>query len=283
MQEIEKRFHLHLISDSTGDTLSAASKAVTSQYQQAVAIEHIHSSIKNKNQLNEVVNEIKKKPGIVLFTIIDQELVQHLTDQCNKIGVPCVSILTPIFETFKSYLGLPSVKKVGAQHELNSDYFNRIDALNFTLFHDDGMLPENLEEADVILLGISRTSKTPTSIYLANKGIKTINIPMIPTLPIDPKILEVKKPLVIALVASIDRIYQVRQNRLLAPEFVRVDSQYTDRAVIADELTQSRKLCKQYNWPMIDVTRRSIEETASLILTQLKEHQDQHIQKQGNS
>ncbi len=177
MTGAETWFHLHLISDATGETLIAASRAVTSQYKGTHAIEHVYPLIRNRKTLERVIGSIDRQPGIVLYTIADSELGRHLEESCRRMGTPCTSLLEPIFQTFQSYLGIPAARKVGAQHELNAEYFARIDALNFTMMHDDGALPEDLEEADVVLIGISRTSKTPTSIYLANRGIKTVNIP----------------------------------------------------------------------------------------------------------
>lgn len=265
MPGTERHFHLHLISDSTGETVIAASRAVTSQYDRTHAIEHVHTSVVSQTRLEEVIAAIDNKPGIVLFTISNEGLSDHLLSRCRDMGIPCASVLEPIFATFKSYLGAPTHRKTGAQHELNAEYFNRIDAINFTLLHDDGALPDNLEEADIILLGISRTSKTPTSIYLANRGLKVANFPLVPDVKIPDKLIRIRSPLKVALIASTDRIWQVRQHRILGIEDQRSSLNYTDRASIAEELAQTRKLCKRHHWPMIDVTRRSIEETAAEI------------------
>ena len=265
-------FHLHLVSDSTGETLIAAARAVSSQYKSNEAQEHIHPMVRNERQLNLVIDEIKQSPGIVLYTIADPEIGDLLETTCKELGIPVVSVLEPIFQTFQSYLGKPTKRIVGAQHELDSEYFQRIDALNFTMFHDDGVIPENMEEADVILLGISRTSKTPTSIYLANKGIKTANIPLVPGAELPPQIYDLKNPLVATLIASTDRIQQVRQNRLLELNANTYSSSYADRASIAEELKNARRLCQKNGWPMIDVSRKSIEETAAAILSLRAKH-----------
>ena len=272
MPNSERYFHLHLISDSTGETLIAASRAVASQYDKTNAIEHVYPYIASQQKLEEVVDLIDLKPGIVLFTISDESLSSQLLNRCKKMGIPCVSVLDPIYQTFQSYLGAPTSRKTGAQHELNAEYFNRIDAINFTLMHDDGVLPENIDDADIVLLGISRTSKTPTSIYLANRGLKTTNFPLIFNAEIPEKIVHAKKPLVVSLIASTDRIYQVRQNRLLGNEEENKNNPYTDRASIAEELAQTRKLCKRNHWPMIDVSRKSIEETAAEIYAIWQQH-----------
>ena len=186
-------------------------------------------------------------------------------------GSPCLSVLQPIFTLFRSYLGTSQTSRPGAQHMLNADYFKRIDALNFTMLHDDGQLPDDLEEADVVLLGVSRTSKTPTSIYLANRGIKTANIPLVPNVPLPKSVAALHRPLVVGLIATPERIVQIRQNRLLALNADH-ETPYVDRVSVAQEIAHSRRLFVQNNWPLIDVTRRSIEETAAAILDLYKEH-----------
>ena len=275
MTKSERFFHLHLISDATGETLIAASRAVTSQYDSAQAIEHVYPLVRSRRQLARVIESIDSEPGIVLYTIADASLGEYLEDCCKAMGTPCVSILEPIFKLFQSYLGAPKARKVGAQHELNAEYFGRIDALNFTMMHDDGVLPEDLDDADVVLIGISRTSKTPTSIYLANRGIKTANIPLVPGVALPPVVLAAKRPLIVALIASTDRIYQIRQNRVLGMGDRTANSSYVDRASIAEELAYTRKLCSRHNWPMIDVSRKSIEETAAAIMALRAEHLSQ--------
>ena len=272
MNQSETFFHLHLISDATGETLIAASRAVSSQYKGTHAIEHVYPLVRNRKHMDRVLASIDLEPGIVLYTISDKQLGSHLEESCKKMGTPCTSLLEPIFQTFQSYLGIPAARKVGAQHELNAEYFSRIDALNFTMMHDDGALPDNIEEADVILIGISRTSKTPTSIYLANRGIKTTNVPIVPGLDLPTRIHAARHPLVVALIATTDRIYQVRQNRILGDGITMPSPTYVDRASIAEELAHTRKLCARKNWPMIDVTRKSIEETAAAILSLRAEH-----------
>ena len=280
MPDSERYFHLHLISDSTGETLIAASRAVTSQYEKTHAIEHVYPAVRSKAKLLEAFENIDAKPGIVLFTIANDALAASLVERCEAMGIPCVSVLDPIFKIFQSYLGIAENRKTGAQHELNAEYFNRIDAINFTLMHDDGALPDNINEADIVLLGISRTSKTPTSIYLANRGFKTTNFPLVPNGTIPEKLLKAKKPLLVALIASTDRIFQVRQNRLLGNEGRTNSNMYADRASIAEELAQTRKLCKRHSWPMIDVTRKSIEETAAEILALWHNHQRENRQRE---
>jgi [pyruvate, water dikinase]-phosphate phosphotransferase / [pyruvate, water dikinase] kinase len=269
-------FHLHLVSDATGETLIAVSRAAAAQYAGISAIEHVYPLVRTETQLDRVINELEAAPGMVLYTLVDPLLAQRLESACLEYGCPCLSVLDPVLAMFQSYLGAASTQRPGAQHVLNGEYFKRIDALNFTMMHDDGALPPDLETADVILVGISRTSKTPTSIYLANRGIKTANIPLVPTIPVPPGLELVRRPLVVGLVASPERIVQIRQNRLLALNAAD-DSPYVDKTAVAEEVTFSRKLCARHNWPVIDVTRRSIDETAAAIIDLYKRHRMQFI------
>jgi [pyruvate, water dikinase]-phosphate phosphotransferase / [pyruvate, water dikinase] kinase len=259
-------FHLHLISDSTGETLMAAGRAASAQFQDAQVLEHVYPLIRNRKQLGAVLDAIDGAPGIVLYTIVDQDLSSMIDTRCREMGVPSVSVLEPIMTVFQSYLGAPSRRRVGAQHVMNAEYFRRIDALNYTMDHDDGQIITDYEEADVVLVGISRTSKTPTSIYLANRGVKTANFPIVPGNPLPPALDQARKPLIVGLIASTERIAQVRQNRMLGNAQGYNSEIYTDRATIAEELKHARSLCLRRNWPMIDVTRKSIEETAAAIL-----------------
>ena len=264
-------FHLHLVSDSTGETLIAASRAASAQYQGVASIEHVYPLVRTPAQLDRVIAEIENAPGIVLFTLVDSELSKRLEEGCAKSGSPCLSVLGPILTLFKSYLGQNSTPRAGAQHMLNADYFKRIDALNFSMLSDDGQAPENLDHADIVLLGVSRTSKTPTSIYLANRGYKTANVPCVPHVPLPRTLDHLRRPLIVGLIASADRIVQIRQNRLLS---LNADSEteYVDRTAVAEEVAASRRLFAERGWPTIDVTRRSIEETAAAVLDLYRAH-----------
>jgi regulator of PEP synthase PpsR (kinase-PPPase family) len=264
-------FHLHLVSDSTGETLIAVSRAAAAQYEGISAIEHVYPLVRSRTQLDRVTAEIEAAPGIVLYTLVDTELAAHLEETCRQNASPCLSVLVPVLSLFQSYLGAASTARPGAQHVLNADYFKRIDAMNFTLLHDDGQLPADIEEADVVLIGVSRTSKTPTGIYLANRGIKTANVPLVPGVPLPASLETARQPLIVGLVASPERIVQIRQNRLLSLN-ARPDSAYVNHAAVAEEVAQSRRLCARNNWPVIDVTRRSIEETAAAIIDLYREH-----------
>jgi regulator of PEP synthase PpsR (kinase-PPPase family) len=262
----ESFFHLHMISDATGETLITVARAATVQYAQMRAIEHVHSMVRTGKQLDRIIAELEEAPGIVLYTLVDRELGERLEAACRNLGIPCASVLEPVLQLLQNYLGATSGRRIGAQHVLDAEYFRRIDALNFTMEHDDGQLPADIEEADVVLIGISRTSKTPTSIYLANRGIKTANIPIVLGVPLPDSLATAKRPLIVGLVATAERISHVRQNRILGTT-AGYDAQiYVDRATIAEELSYARQLCGRHNWPIIDVSRRSIEETAAAIV-----------------
>ena len=202
MKDRESFFHVHLISDATGETLLNVARAAAAQFTSSRAIEHMHALVRTARQLDRVVVELEESPGIVLYTLVDHDLGARLEAACKSIGIPCASVLEPILQVLQSYLGAPEARRVGAQHVLDAEYFRRIDALNFTLLHDDGQLAGALEEADVILVGISRTSKTPTSIYLANRGIKTANIPIVPGITLPKELESATHPLIVGLVAS---------------------------------------------------------------------------------
>ena len=264
-------FHLHLISDATGETLIAVSRAVVAQFDNVSSIEHLYPLVRSAAQLDAVIAEIAAAPGMVLFTLVDLVLAEKIETACRAIGAPCLSVLQPILTLFQSYLGAATNPRPGAQHILNADYFKRIDALNYTMMHDDGQMAETYDEADILLIGVSRSSKTPTSIYLANRGIKTANIPMVPNVPLPKSVFGLKHPLIVGLIASPERIIQIRQNRLEALHAT-LDSPYVDRLVVCEELAQSRRLFAQYGWAVIDVTRRSIEETAAAIIDLYRIH-----------
>ena len=264
-KDTQQFFHLHLVSDATGETLTVVAKAVTVQYSKVNAVHHIHPLIRTKRQLDRVTREIEETPGIVLYTLVNQELADDLEARCKCLNVPCIAPLRAIMRSFETYLDSPSTPTVGGQHVLDVDYFRRIDALNFSMAHDDGQLPDEVDDADIVLIGISRTSKTPTSIYLANRGYKTTNIPLVPDLPLPARLETVKKAFVVGLIATSEHIEQVRRNRVLTLGD-RELKDYVDRDTITAEITFTRRLCAKHRWPVIDVTRRSIEETAAAIL-----------------
>jgi len=266
-------FHLHLVSDSTGETLITVARAVAAQYANVTPVEHVYPLVRTTKQLDRVLMEIEESPGIVLYTLLDKELIGKLEGKCREFNIPYLSILGPVLGLFQAYLGATESHRIGAQHTLNSEYFKRIDALNYTMLHDDGQHTEGLEDADVVLVGVSRTSKTPTSIYLANRGVRTANVPLVPGIPLPHELETLKKPLVVSLHATPDRLIQIRQNRLLGlgAKTDHGDS-YVDHQSVVDEVTFSKRLSAKHRWPSIDVTRRSIEETAAAIIKLLGEY-----------
>jgi regulator of PEP synthase PpsR (kinase-PPPase family) len=268
-------FHLHMISDSTGETLITVARAVAAQYSNVSPVEHVYPLIRSQKQLDRVLAEIEEAPGIVLFTLLEKDLVERLEAKCQEINIPSLSIIGPVMQLFQAYLGTETSRRVGAQHTLNAEYFKRIDALNYTMMHDDGQHVEGLEDADIVLVGVSRTSKTPTSIYLANRGVRTANVPLVPGIPIPHQLEVLIKPLVVSLHASPERLIQIRQNRLLGLGAKAGDDAYTDRQAVTEEVTYARKLSAKFDWAQLDVTRRSIEETAAAIMKLYADRQRQ--------
>lgn len=270
-------FHLHLVSDSTGETLITVARAVAAQYANVTPVEHVYPLVRSQKQLDRVLSEIEEAPGIVLFTLLEKDLVGRLEAKCQEINSPSLSIIGPVMQLFQAYLGASTTGRVGAQHTLNAEYFKRIDALNYSMMHDDGQHVEGLEEADVVLVGVSRTSKTPTSIYLANRGVRTANVPLVPGISIPHQLETLKNPLVVSLHATPERLIQIRQNRLLSIGSDTANDDYIDRQSVTDEVTYARKLSAKYGWALLEVTRRSIEETAAAIMKLLADRQRQRM------
>lgn len=262
---------VHLVSDATGETLNVLTRAVSAQFPDILLKERLHALVRTKRQMNRVVRAIQDEPGLVMSTIMDAELSAILQDATRAMGVMIVTPLDPIIAAFRTQYGREALSRPGAQHELDTDYFNRIDALNFTMAHDDGAMPEELIHADVVLVGVSRTSKTPTSIYLANRGVKVANIPLVPGRDPPPALFKAEKPLIVGLTAAPERIIDVRRNRLRS---MADDGQfdYADDDAVEQELLMARRLFSKHQWPVIDVTRKSIEETSATILDLLRKH-----------
>ena len=265
-----REYHLHLISDSTGETLNIVAKAVGAQFEGATAREHIYSLVRSENQLRRALQHIAVNPGIVFSTLVNPILRQVLETECAKLNVPCVSILDPAVEAMRKYLGAEETHRPGAQHDMDSRYQERVEALNFAIQHDDGQNLKNLADADVILVGVSRSSKTPTSVYLAIRGIRAANIPIVPGISPPDHLFSLSKPLYVGLWLSPERLLQIRRNRL-STMGENKSSDYVDEDAIRSELTMTRRLFERFQWPTIDVTRRSIEETAAAILNLLAE------------
>ncbi len=262
------QFHLHLVSDATGETLNSVAKAALVQFEDVQPVEHLWTLVRSPKQLDAVVTGIETSPGLVLFTLVSEELRNLLERHCQRLQVPCLSVLDPVFAVFSSYLGATSRAQPGRQHKMNAEYFNRIEALSFSMSHDDGQMASQLDKADVILVGVSRTSKTPTCIYLANRGIKAGNVPVVPGCPLPLELETMRDPLIVGLTTNPERLVQIRRNRLLSLK-QNPETDYVDIEAIKEEVAFARKLFAKSGWPVIDVSRRSIEETAAAILNLL--------------
>jgi hypothetical protein len=266
-------FNVHLVSDSTGETLAGVMRATTAQFDDIAPVEHSYFLVRSARQLERVIKEIEAAPGIVMFTLSSLEHRARLEAACKDMNMPCVAVLDPVLDATSRYLGIDLNHRVGAARRLNAEYFKRIDALDFAMEHDDGQQTVELTEADVILVGVSRTSKTPTSVYLAHRGIKAANVPIVPGVPLPPALFADPAPLVVGLLISADRLIAIRRNRLAAMKETRAGS-YTDEDAVRREVTEAQKLFEREGWPTVDVTRRSIEETAASVMNLLAEYRD---------
>lgn len=259
------RLHLHLLSDSTGETLEMIAKAALAQFEGADVIRHFWPMVRSQQHLDRIMAEIASNPGLVLFTLVNAETRTRLEDHCRTLGLPVVPVLDTAVDALEAALGQHPKARPGRQHAMDEAYFARVDAIHYTIAHDDGVSWEDWEEADIVLAGVSRSSKTPTSIYLANRGYKVANIPIVVESPPPPALYGLKHPLVVGLTTAPERLVQVRRNRLLslgqAPETGYVD---TDR--VNAEVLYARRMFADNGWPVIDVTRRSIEEAAAAII-----------------
>jgi regulator of PEP synthase PpsR (kinase-PPPase family) len=267
------RLHLHLLSDSTGETLENIAKAALAQYDGVETIRHFWPMVRSDAHIERILEEIAQNPGLVIFTLVNQGMRESLETRCRALGLPAVAPLDPVNDALSALLGQQAHARPGRQHVLDAAYFARVDAIQWTIAHDDGIASEDWEEADIVLAGVSRSSKTPTSIYLANRGYKTANIPVVVESPPPANLYGLKKPLVVGLTTSADRLIQVRRNRLLslnqAPE-----TDYVNQEAVAREVSFARRMFSDNGWPVIDVTRRSIEETAAAIIAMCIERRE---------
>lgn len=267
-KQIIRDFTVHLISDATGTTLQGLARAALAQFDGIHPTEKFWPMVRTPKQLDRVMAEIHEDPGPVIFTIVDREMRRRLQKLCHDLHIPCMPVMDPVLRSLSSYLGLPTKGIPGLQHALDEAYFKRIDAVDFALSFDDGQNLEGIEDSDVILVGVSRTSKTPTCIFLARRGIKAANIPLVPHVPFPEKVLDLKRPLFVGLTESPDRLVQVRRNRLHADSEDAKhyqDNAYLDPDAVEEEVRSARRLFSKQGWPVIDVTKRSVEETAAEI------------------
>ncbi len=265
-------YHLHLVSDATGETINSVARACLVQFESVEPVEHVWTLIRTRGQIEKVLKGIEENPGPVLFTLVNEDLRTSLMEGCRRQGVPCIPVLDPVIHALAAHFDLEISGLPGLQHALDAEYFDRIDAMNYALAHDDGHLGTDLAQADVVLVGVSRTSKTPTCIYLANRGIKAANVPIVPGCPMPPELLEVKGPMVVGLTKDPARLVQVRRNRLRMISDKAEETDYTDLERVREEVAIARRVCAKQGWPVIDVTRRSIEETAATIMNHFSRH-----------
>jgi hypothetical protein len=264
--------HLHLVSDATGETINSVARACMVQFEGIEPIEHVWSLIRTKGQMVKALTGIAKNPGPVLFTLVNEALRDQLLDGCGDLDVPCVPVLDPVIHRLAACFGVEIAGQPGLQHALDAEYFGRMDAMNFAVTHDDGQIPGEIDKADVILVGVSRTSKTPTCIYLANRGLKAANVPVVPNCPLPSGLLESKLALIVGLTKDPTHLVQVRRNRLRMIAQGQDDTDYVDLESVREEVAFARKLCQKHDWPIIDVSRRSIEETAATIMNLYNRH-----------
>jgi len=260
-----KSLHVHLISDATGETVQSLARACLAQFEGVEVEEHLWPLIRSNKALDKALAGIRAQPGFVMCTLVDDELRTRLQSSCDELKLGYLSVLDPVVTKLASYLGLPISGRPGGQHALDADYFDRIEAMNFVLSHDDGQALETINQADIVLVGVSRTSKTPTCIYLANRGIKAGNVPYVPGCPIPEELLVAKGPLIVGLTEDPARLVQIRRNRLQMLD-QKGDTDYTNLDSVKQEVAGARRFFNDNNWPVIDVTRRSIEETATAVL-----------------
>ncbi len=266
-------FNVHLVSDSTGETLAGVMRATCAQFDDILPIEHSYFLVRSARQLERVMREVEDAPGVVMFTLSNMDHRAILEQRCADMGMPCVAVLDPVLDVTTRYLGQELNHKVGASRKLTAEYFKRIDALDFAMEHDDGQQVIELKDADVILVGVSRTSKTPTCVYLAHRGVKAANVPFVPNVDLPPELFAEVRPLVVGLTISADRLVHIRRNRLVAMKETRAGN-YTEEDSVRAEIMRAQKLFEREGWPTIDVSRRSIEETAAAVLNLLAEHRD---------
>ena len=268
-----QRFHLHLLSDSTGETLESIAKAALAQFDDAEhVVKHFWPMVRSESHLDRILTDVAANPGLVLFTLVNRDTRRKLETRCRALGLPAIAALDAVSDAMSNMFGQEAKARPGRQHVMDAAYFARVAAIQFTIAHDDGINAQNWEEADIVLAGVSRTSKTPTSIYLANRGYKTANIPIVPESPPPPNLFQLKHPMIIGLVTSAERLIQVRRNRLLSLNQL-PDTDYVDEEKVRAEVAHARRMFADNGWPVLDVTRRSIEESAAAIINLFNERE----------
>lgn len=264
----KRNLNLHLVSDSTGETVSGIARACLAQFDELDIHEYSWPMVRSTAQVDRLMEQVRRLPGLVLFTLVDRELRQYLQDACWQAQTPCVAVLDPVLNAMAAHLGVEFTSRPGRQHALDADYFRRIEAMEYAIAHDDGQASWDLADADVILLGVSRTSKTPTCLYLANRGIKAANIPLVPGIPLPEGVERFSAPLIVGLTNNPEQLVELRRTRLRELQ-ENSETDYIDPERVRTELAEARRLFSRHDWPVIDVSRRAIEETAAEVMALL--------------
>ncbi len=275
------RLHLHLVSDSTGETLESLVKAGLAQFEAVDAVKHYWPMVRSEGHLDRVLDEVARSPGLVLYTLVARSVRERLEQRCAALGLPVIPVMDPVIAGLERMLGTRAASRPGGQHRMDAAYFGRIEAINWTMEHDDGLLPQEWEQADLVLAGVSRSSKTPTSLYLANRGYRVANIPIVPDRPLPPELFELKNPVVVGLTVAAERLEQVRRARILGQDVAGISAAYADPERIKAELNAARRLFADRGWPVLDVTRRSIEETAAELMNMLTLREERQQERAG--
>ena len=270
---------LHLVSDSTGETLKAVSSAAAAQFSELEYQQKTYPMVRTVTQLERVFKNIKEEKGVVFCTLVEEEVREKLEQFCKRENILYLPVMENIVSVLEEYTGFEAINKPGGQHILNDDYFKRIEAINYTLEHDDGQGQLNLENADVIVVGVSRTSKTPTCIYLANQGIKAANYPLVPHVGISEELENVKNTQVVALITSAHTLVEIRRKRSIELGLNNTDNDYIDIHKVEEEITTAKRIFANKGWPVIDITRRSVEETASAIMNILSLKEEENVER----
>lgn len=263
------RINLHLVSDSTGETLESLVKAGLAQFPDVDAVHHYWPMVRSEGHLDRVLDEVEKTPGLIFYTLMGRDVRKRLETRCAVLGLPVIAVMDPVIWGLERMLGTSAAWQPGGQHRMDDAYFTRIDAIDWTMEHDDGLKPHEWDEADLVLVGVSRSSKTPTSVYLANRGYRVANLPLVPGRQLPPELFELKSPLIVGLTVSVDRLRQIRRARVLEENMAGFGASYVDPEIMTAEIAHARRLFADRGWPVIDVTRRSIEETAAELITMM--------------
>lgn len=268
-----RSFHLHLVSDATGETVTSVARACLVQFENVQPIQHNWWLVRTQGQVERVIAGIEDNPGLVFFTLVDHAVRGLLEEACRRRNIPCISLLDPVLAGLSAFLGAEVQALPGRQYQMDAEYFRRIDAMQFTLMHDDGQMIEAADKADIVLVGVSRSSKTPTCMYLANRGLKCANYPLVPGVPLPQELERAKNPLIVGLTRDPKSLSDIRRARLRLLNQTE-EAEYAQYEKVREEITEARRLFARLGWPVVDVTRRSIEEASAAIIQLYEKHLD---------